>query len=65
MKLFRAAKNKMEMIVTFLAILELIRLREIKAVQKKTFEDIEIVRNTDNMVPAADTPENYDTKVES
>jgi len=50
-KLFKAAKSKMEMIVTFLAILELIRLKEIKAVQKRTFEDIEIFRNTDNIVP--------------
>jgi len=49
--LFQMAKCKMEMIVTFLAILELIRLKEIKAVQKRTFDDIEILRNTDNMVP--------------
>ena len=39
------------MVVTFLAILELIRLKEIKALQKRTFEDIEILRNVDNMVP--------------
>jgi segregation and condensation protein A len=51
MKLFKAAKSKMEMIVTFLAILELIRLKEIKAVQKRSFDDIEILRNKDNMVP--------------
>ena len=64
MKLFSMAKSKMEMIVTFLAILELIRLKEITAVQKQTFEDIEIVRNTDNMVPMADTPENNETQAE-
>lgn len=50
-QLFRKARSKIEMVVTFLAILELIRLKEIKAVQKRTFEDIEILRNKDNMVP--------------
>lgn len=50
-KLFKAAKSKMEIIVTFLAILELIRLKEIKAVQRRTFEDIKIFRNMDNIVP--------------
>ena len=49
--LFQAAKSKMEMIVTFLAILELIRLQEIKAVQKCTFDDIAILRNTDYLEP--------------
>lgn len=57
--LFQKAKSKMEMIVTFLAVLELIRLKEIKAVQKRHFEDIEIKRNTDNMVPA-DAPDQED-----
>lgn len=58
--LFRTARSKIEMVVTFLAILELIRLKEIKAVQTRMFEDIEISRNTDNMVPidaAEDTSE--------
>src|SRR3989338_6861232 len=50
--LFQKSKSKMEMIVTFLAILELIRLKEIRAVQQRTFEDIEILRNTNSMVPA-------------
>lgn len=49
--IFRKARNKIEMVVTFLAVLELIRLKEIKAVQKRTFEDIEIMRNTENMLP--------------
>lgn len=49
--LFQAAKSKIEMVVIFLAVLELIRLKEIKAVQKRTFDDIEILRNTENMVP--------------
>jgi hypothetical protein len=42
----------MEVIVTFMAVLELIRLREIVCVQKRAFEDIEIVRNKAN-VPVA------------
>jgi segregation and condensation protein A len=49
--LFMAAKSKIEMIVTFLAVLELIRLKEVKVVQKRTFDDIQILRNADNMVP--------------
>jgi len=49
--LFAEAKSKVEVIVSFLAILELIRLKEIKAVQKRIFSDIEIIRNKDNMIP--------------
>lgn len=49
--LFSKCGSKIEMIVSFLAILELIRLKEVKAVQQRAFEDIEIMRNTDNMVP--------------
>ena len=60
--LFKEARSKEEMVVTFLAILELIRLKEIKAIQKRTFEDIEIMRNKDNMVPI-DADE--DTEVQS
>ena len=55
--LFEKAKSKMEMVVTFLALLELIRLKEINAVQKRLFDDIEIVRNKDNMVPVAPVKE--------
>jgi segregation and condensation protein A len=50
-EMFTQAKNKLEVILTFLAILELIRLKEIVAVQKEMFGDIEIVRNQDNIVP--------------
>jgi segregation and condensation protein A len=58
-QLFQSARCKIEMIVTFLAILELIRLKEIKAVQKRSFEDIEIMRNTENIMPV-DAKENTD-----
>lgn len=44
-ELFKAAKNKLEIIATFLAVLELIRLKEILIVQKQKFSDIEIIRN--------------------
>lgn len=51
--LFTRAKTKAEVIVTFLAVLELIRLKEIKAFQKEHFSDIEVHRNKENIMPAA------------
>lgn len=51
LELFSKAKNKLEIIVTFLSILELIRLKEIVARQKDLFSDIEITRNKDNILP--------------
>jgi segregation and condensation protein A len=50
-ELFAKAKNKIEIIVIFLAILELTRMKEIVARQSELFQDIEIVRNTDNIIP--------------
>ena len=50
--LFTPARSKMEVIVTFMAVLELIRLKEIKVMQKRIFSDIEVVRNKDNVLPA-------------
>lgn len=50
-ELFGQAKDKMEIIVTFLAILELIRLKEIIAQQKEMFGEIEVVRNQNNIIP--------------
>ncbi len=50
-ELFKKAKNKLEIIVTFLAILELIRLKEIIARQKGIFQEIEIIRNKENIIP--------------
>ncbi len=44
-ELFKNAKNKMEIIATFLAVLELIRLKEVLIVQKKSFGEIELIRN--------------------
>jgi segregation and condensation protein A len=50
-ELFTQAKNKIEIIVTFLAILELTRMKEIVAVQQEVFGEIEIMRNQNNIVP--------------
>jgi segregation and condensation protein A len=44
-ELFAKAKNRLEIIATFLAVLELIRLKEIIVVQKKGFGEIEVIRN--------------------
>jgi len=49
--LFAQAKSKVEIVVLFLAILELIRLKEVVAMQKGLFQDIEISRNKDNIIP--------------
>ena len=49
--LFKQTKSKVELIVAFLAILELIRLKEILVMQRRVFGDIEVVRNKENMNP--------------
>jgi segregation and condensation protein A len=51
--LFVRAKTKFEMVAIFLAILELMRLKEIVVAQKGLFEDIVIMRNKDNIKAAA------------
>ena len=50
-ELFSQAKNKIEVVVIFLAILELIRLKEIVAWQKDLFGEIEVGRNKENIIP--------------
>lgn len=50
--LFNKAKNKTEIITTFLAILELIKMREVNAIQPTPFGDIEIVRHVEPVKPA-------------
>ena len=40
--LFGSVASRLEVVVTFLALLELIRLKQVRAVQKNIFEDIEI-----------------------
>ena len=53
--LFGQSKSKIEVIVTFLAVLELIRLKEIKVIQKQVFGDIEVLRHKENVAPAEET----------
>jgi segregation and condensation protein A len=50
--LFRRSSSKTEIICTFVAVLELTRLKEIIIVQHRQFDNIEIVRNTANETPA-------------
>lgn len=44
-KLFRAAKNKLEAITTFLALLELVRQKEVMIEQDRQFGEIDILRS--------------------
>ncbi|MBF0619650.1 MAG: segregation/condensation protein A [Candidatus Omnitrophica bacterium] len=55
-ELFENAHNKMEVIVTFMAILELCRMKELVVAQKRLFSDIEIIRNTENIVVVQQPP---------
>ena len=50
-ELFRGAKNRLEAITIFLALLELIRLNEIVIKQDKEFGEIKIFRNIDSVKP--------------
>jgi len=49
--LFSTAKSKMEIIVVFLAVLELAKMKEIIARQDAAFEEITISRNKENIIP--------------
>ena len=44
--LFGAVVSRVEIVVTFLALLELIRLKQVRAIQKNIFEEIEIAAAT-------------------
>lgn len=57
-ELFKKSKNKLEVIVTFLAVLEMIRMKEIVCRQSVLFEDIEILRNKNNIIPNERKDEN-------
>ena len=50
-ELFSAAKTKFEIITIFLAILELIKIREIIIVQAEPFGEIEIMKNPETVKP--------------
>ncbi len=49
--LFKKTRHRIEIIVVFLAVLELVRLNEIIAIQKGLFGEIEIIRNQQNIIP--------------
>ncbi|MDP8266093.1 MAG: segregation/condensation protein A [Candidatus Aceula meridiana] len=53
-ELFAKSRSKDEIIVTFMAILELIRLREVIAMQKGIFGSIEVLRNRENLEPSSE-----------
>jgi segregation and condensation protein A len=46
-ELFRAATSRTEVVVTFLALLELIRLKQLRATQEENFGEIRLVRSPD------------------
>ncbi len=52
--LFRAAKTKFEIITIFLALLELIKIREIIVIQASPFGEIEIMKNAQTITPAGE-----------
>ena len=62
--LFLKCRSKAEMVVTFLAILELIRLREINVVQMEVFGEIEIMRNKENILPKGDEDDGFEGTAE-
>ena len=53
-ELFSDASNRVEVVVTFLALLELIRLKQILAVQDEAFGDIELVKATPAGAPLSE-----------
>lgn len=59
--LFKSAKNKVEVITVFLALLELIRMKEVLISQPAQFDDIEITRNVRPQEPAV-LPEKDETE---
>jgi segregation and condensation protein A len=60
--LFVRARSKVEIIVSFLAVLELIRLKEIKAIQHDLFGDIEVLRNKENIQPVDEEQQSESTE---
>lgn len=57
-ELFQKAVDKMEVIVTFIAVLELIKQREICVLQSEMFGDIDVLRNEKNINVHEDVPNN-------
>ncbi|MFH1645578.1 MAG: segregation/condensation protein A [Candidatus Omnitrophota bacterium] len=49
--LFKQAKSKIEIVVTFMAVLELIKMKEVVARQDNVFGDIKIMKNAERIIP--------------
>ena len=64
LELFNKARNKIEIIATFLALLELIRMKEVVIRQDKVFGDIKIIRNSQSMIPPKVEEEKDDKRAE-
>jgi len=60
-ELFARARDKTEIIVTFLAVLELVKLKEVCCRQESPFGPIELVRNVNNITPYEPISEPEDT----
>ena len=56
-ELFAAATSRTEVVVTFLALLELIRLRQLIITQREPFSEIEIIRVPETPAPVASAAE--------
>ena len=64
LELFNKARSKIEIIATFLALLELIRMKEVVIRQDKVFGDIKIIRNSQSMTPPKVEEEKDDKRAE-
>jgi chromatin segregation and condensation protein Rec8/ScpA/Scc1 (kleisin family) len=51
--LFEAATSRSEVVCTFLALLELIRMKKLLCIQSEDFGDIDITRAPEQPAPAA------------
>jgi segregation and condensation protein A len=54
-ELFATAANRSEVVCTFLALLELIRLKQLACLQLEAFDEI-VIRRAETIIPAAETP---------
>lgn len=60
--LFRAAKTKFEIITIFLALLELIKIKEVMIIQAEPFGEIEITKNVEPVRPLSEVKDGEGTK---
>ncbi|MFA6320453.1 MAG: segregation/condensation protein A [Candidatus Omnitrophota bacterium] len=60
--LFRAARTKFEIITIFLALLELIKIKELIVIQAEPFGEIEITKNVEAVKPSSEVKDGEGTK---